>query len=132
MTTSLWLGWAGRGALLWLRRNVAAAKLRQQFRCVYVLVEEIRIQAADVVHADAQRVEVQVDRGGGAVGVVALDGCYHGGMLLDDARHAAGLRQRQQAIAIDLRLDALDERPDARVARDGGYRSVEGLIRLVE
>ena len=63
-----------------------------------------------------------------AIGVMILDCRDDRGVFLDDARHAPGLGESEQAIAIDLGLDALHQRPDSGIASDCGDGCMKRLV----
>ena len=61
-----------------------------------------------------------------------LDRVQNGLMLCDHPRDSSLLRQRQQAIAIDMHLYLLDQRPNSGISRDFRDRRVKQFIGAME
>ena len=73
-------------------------------------------------------VEMYGNRRGRARFVTRHDGVQYLGVLADQKLHAAGLRQGQHAIAIELHFDLHRQLPDIGVAGDVGDDGVEILV----
>src|SRR6202166_5384087 len=91
------------------------------------LVEKPRIDGLGRGDIAQQIFEVALHGDPCARGIVSLDCVQNGLMLGDHARDSSLLRQRQPAIAIDVHLDLLDQRPDDRISRD--FR--DGCVKLL-
>src|SRR3979411_1575225 len=63
---------------------------------------------------------------------MSRDGAQNGLMLRDHARDPSLLRQRQPAIAIDVYLHLLDQRPNSGISGDFRNRRVKHFIRAME
>src|ERR1700730_8952103 len=63
---------------------------------------------------------------------MSLDCTQNGLMLPDPPRDPPFLRQRQPAIAIDVYLDLLDQRPDSGISGDFRNRRVKHFVGAME
>src|SRR3974390_1989476 len=114
-------------SLNWLRRFALASLLSSA-----LLVEEVRI--AELSCGDVVQQPLQMPLHGNARGgrIMRLDGGEDRHMLGDDLRHAPRLRQGEPAVAVDMNLHLLDQRPDPGISGDFGNCSVEGFVGLVK
>ena len=100
--------------------------------CGRLVDKIIWIEATNVRNLDQKPVEMNAHRLSGAGAIAGFDCRCDRGVLLNRARHAAGLRQGQSPVAIDMNFDLFDERPNAATSGGLGDRAVKGLVSLME
>src|ERR1700730_13360533 len=97
-----------------------------------LLVEKVRIVDLSGGDVAEQTFEMAFHCDSCARGIMSLDCTQNGLMLHDHSRDSPFLRQRQQAIAIDVHLHLLDQRPNSRIAGDFRNSRVKHFIRAME
>ena len=97
-----------------------------------IVDEEVRRQVAKHHNVGLRLVEMFLHAANRPRRVTHRHGLDNGRVLADDQVHAALLRLRQPAVAIDLHLDLPNQIPDAGAAGDGCDSGVKFLFGLLE